>query len=146
MINTDEIPLVDLNEIDRVHLEEVELLNRLYALLDTQTSQKVNCEEGDATLYENKVLLTLNELLLHIREHFANEERLMKESYYPSYNMHKAEHGKIINEVQMKILEFRTRKDYKILREYFEEDIPTWLDQHIKSMDIILADFLKNRG
>ncbi len=134
MINIDEIPLVNFDEINAVHIEEVELLNRLYRLLQTQ--------EKD----EKQILLSLNELLLHVREHFANEERLMKDSFYPTMSMHKAEHGKIINEMQMQIMEFRNRKDYEVLREYFEDEIPTWLNQHIKSMDIILADYLKERG
>ncbi len=134
MINIDKIPLVNFDEINAVHLEEVELLNKLYTLLHADEKDK------------KQILLNLNELLLHVREHFANEERLMKESYYPTLSMHKAEHGKIINEMQMQIMEFRNRKDYEILREYFEDEIPTWLNQHIKSMDIILADYLNNRG
>jgi hemerythrin len=134
MIDINEIPLVGFDEINTVHIEEVELLNKLYTLLDANQKE------------EKKILLTLNELLLHVREHFANEERLMKESYYPSLSMHKAEHGKIINEMQMQIILFRNRKDYELLREYFEEEIPTWLNQHIKSMDIILAEFLTQRS
>ena len=133
MIDTNDIPLVSFNEINTVHIEEVELLNSLYVLL--------NDKQKD----EKKILLRLNELLLHVREHFANEERLMKESYYPTLSMHKAEHGKIINEMQMQIMEFRNRKDYELLREYFEDEIPTWLNQHIKSMDIILADYLSQQ-
>jgi hemerythrin len=134
MIDINEIPLVSFDEINTVHIEEVELLNKLYTLLHANEKE------------EKKILLTLNELLLHVREHFANEERLMKESYYPSLSMHKAEHGKIINEMQMQIILFRNRKDYELLREYFEEEIPTWLNQHIKSMDIILAEFLTQRS
>jgi len=133
MINIDKIPLVNFDEINKVHWEEVELLNSLYKLLHVETPDF------------KKVLLSLNELLLHVREHFANEERLMKESYYPTLQMHKAEHGKIINEINMQIMEFRNRKDYELLREYFEEEIPTWLNNHINSMDIILADFLVER-
>jgi len=133
MININEVPLVNFDEINTVHIEEVTLLNKLYALLHKQ--------EKD----EKQILLSLNELLLHVREHFAKEERLMKDSFYPTLSMHKAEHGKIINEIQMQIMEFRNRKDYELLREYFEEEIPTWLNQHIKSMDIILADYLKER-
>jgi len=134
MIDINKIPLVNFDEINSVHLEEVELLNKLYALLNAKEKE------------EKKILLSLNELLLHVREHFANEERLMKESYYPTLSMHKAEHGKIINEMQMHIMEFRNRKDYELLREYFEEEIPTWLNQHIRSMDIILADYLYERA
>ncbi len=133
MIDTNDIPLVSFNEINTVHIEEVELLNNLYVLLNNKQKD------------EKKILLRLNELLLHVREHFANEERLMKESYYPTLSMHKAEHGKIINEMQMQIMEFRNRKDYELLREYFEDEIPTWLNQHIKSMDIILADYLSQQ-
>jgi len=130
MIDINTLPLVNFDEINQVHHEEVKILNSLYTLLDAPDSK------------DKEIILRLNELLLHIREHFANEERLMKESYYQSLNMHKAEHGKIINEVQMQIMEFRNRKELEPLKEYFKEDFPTWLDQHILSMDITLAEHL----
>jgi len=134
MIDINNITLVSFDEINTVHIEEVKLLNKLYSLLQADDKE------------EKKILLTLNELLLHVREHFANEERLMKDSFYPTLSMHKAEHGKIINEMQMQIMLFRNRKDYELLREYFEEEIPTWLNQHIRSMDIILADYLSQKS
>ena len=134
MIDINNITLVSFDEINTVHIEEVKLLNKLYSLLQADDKE------------EKKILLTLNELLLHVREHFANEERLMKDSFYPTLSMHKAEHGKIINEMQMQIMLFRNRKDYELLREYFEEEIPTWLNQHIRSMDIILADYLSKKS
>jgi len=127
------IPFVNFSEIDNVHKEEVILLNKLFVLL----------QNNDKDF--KKILLSLNELLLHVREHFANEERLMKESYYPTLQMHKAEHGKIINEINMQIMEFRNRKNYEVLIEYFEEDMPTWLNQHIKSMDTPLAKYLQEK-
>ena len=130
MININTLPMVNFDEINSVHKEEVALLNSLFTLFDNSSSQ------------DKQIVLKLNELLLHIREHFANEERLMKESYYQSLNMHKAEHGKIINEVQMHIMEFRNRKERDLLIEYFKEDFPTWLEQHILSMDITLAEHL----
>jgi len=39
-------------------------------------------------------------------------------------------------------MEWRNRKDREVLREYLEEEIIPWLDQHIKAMDVPMADFI----
>lgn len=134
MIDTNKIPLVSCDEMDSVHLEEVQMLNQLYKLLNSNEKN------------ETKIILALNELLLHVREHFSKEERLMKDSYYPMLNMHKSEHTKIVNEMQINTFMFRNTKDYTALKEYFLTDIPTWLNQHIMSMDITFANYLSQKN
>ena len=39
-------------------------------------------------------------------------------------------------------MEWRNRKDVEALREYLEDELVTWLDQHIKAMDTPMADFV----
>ena len=39
-------------------------------------------------------------LLTHMQQHFASEEKLVQEAQYPSFRMHKAEHGKVLNEAR----------------------------------------------
>jgi len=77
-----------------------------------------------------------------MQAHFASEEMMMQEAQYPSFRMHKADHDKILQETRYAEMEWRNRKDMDALKEYFEEEIITWLDQHIKAMDTPTSDFL----
>ncbi len=129
MIQQSDIPLVSLNTMNEVHFEEIELLNTLLTQLDTEADFE--------TLSKS-----MEKLLAHMQEHFAGEEKLMQEVQYPSFRMHKADHDKVLNEARYAEMEWRNRKDVEALREYLEEDVVPWLDQHIKAMDTPMADFV----
>ena len=129
MIKQSDLPLVSLDTMNEVHFEEVELLNILLEQLDSEASFE--------TLSES-----LEKLLEHIQEHFSGEEKLMQEAQYPSFRMHKADHDKVLNEARYAEMEWRNRKDVDALREYLEEEVIPWLDQHIKAMDTPMADFV----
>jgi len=129
MIKLNTIPLVSIDSMNETHMEEVEIINTMLGQLE---------EKADF----GAISKTFEELLEHIQEHFAGEEKLMKESYYPSLNMHKADHGKVLNEARYAEMQWRNKKDVDALKEYIEEEIIPWLDQHIKAMDMPMADFL----
>lgn len=129
MIEFANVPKVAFEEMNTVHAEEVERLNRIEALLDTDASE--------AELSE-----ALEALFEHTREHFANEERLMREVGFPPYEMHRSEHGRALNEFQFVMMDWRTKKDNSILREYICSTVPQWLNQHIASMDTATANFI----
>ena len=78
-----------------------------------------------------------------MQAHFAHEEQLMQSHRYPMYRLHKGEHDKVLNEIRYVELEWRSRRDRSDLQTYLQENIPMWLDQHIKAMDSVLADFLQ---
>ena len=129
MINFTTMPKVAFEEMNRVHSEEVELLNTLELLLEGK--------ENDEQI-EN----ILETLLEHTREHFSNEERLMEEVNFPAYMMHKSEHTRVLNETQLVILDWRTKRDNSIIKNYFLGTLTDWLPQHIASMDTITAQFI----
>lgn len=123
------LPQVSLNTMNEVHEEEVSIINKLFYSLDN--------EDDFNTISE-----CLATLLMHVQEHFSSEEKLMKESRYPSFRMHKANHDKVLNELRYAQMQFRNKKDKDLLREYLEDNIVAWLDQHIKAMDVPMADFI----
>lgn len=131
IIKLNTIPLVSIESMNETHLEEVELINNLLAQLEAKS------EFGT-------ISKTFETLLEHIQQHFATEEKLMQEVQYPSLNMHKADHDKVLQEVRYAEMEWRNRKDVDALKEYIEEEIITWLDQHIKAMDTPMADFMSH--
>lgn len=128
MIDFTTMPKVTYDEMNTVHAEEVELLNTLEILLDQD--DKKGIEALLETLFE------------HTKRHFANEERLMQEVNFPAYMMHKNEHTRVLNETQLVILDWRTKGDNAIVRNYFLGILTDWLPQHIASMDTITAHFI----
>ncbi|WP_241761456.1 bacteriohemerythrin [Sulfurimonas gotlandica] len=129
MIELNTIPLVPIDSMNETHLEEVEIINTLLTQLQAKADFVV-------------ISKTFEELLEHMQEHFATEEKMMQDAHYPSFRMHKADHDKVLNETRYAEMEWRNRKEIDALKAYFEEEILTWLDQHIKAMDTPMADFL----
>jgi hemerythrin len=129
MIDIATLPSVAYDEMNRIHAEEVALLNRIETLLDADAAEEELSEAAEA-LFE------------HTMAHFANEERLMREVQFPPYNMHKAEHDRALNEFQLVMMEWRNRRERPLLREYFCETVPQWLHQHVSSMDTVTAQFI----
>ncbi len=133
MIDKQELPLVTVDEMNAIHFEEVDLLNSLIILIEDKAD--------DAQIGEN-----LYTLIEHMQAHFSFEEKLMQSHRYPMYQLHKGEHDKVLREIRYVEMEWRSRKDRDELQDYLKENIPMWLDQHIKAMDSVLADFLQQNG
>ena len=129
MVKQEELPLVSLNTMNEVHFKELAILNRLLEQLDNEAGFEILSQ-------------SLDTLLEHMQEHFSGEEKLMKETQYPSLEMHKAEHDKVLNQTRYAELQWRNKKDEDALREYLEDEIVLWLDQHIKAMDTPMADYV----
>ncbi len=129
MIKRNDIPLVSLDIMNDVHLEEATML---YGLLE-----QLESEAGF-----DKITASLNTFVAYMQAHFMSEESLMKEANYPSIRMHKAEHDRVLQEARFVEMEWRNRKSAHVLREYLEGDIVPWLEQHIKAMDTPMADFV----
>jgi hemerythrin len=79
-----------------------------------------------------------------MQKHFSFEEGLMKDKSYPMYTIHQADHNKVLNETRYILMDWRNAKDIERLKEYFQEELIAWLDQHIKAMDIPMAEFVGN--
>lgn len=131
MIKQNDLPLVSLTSMNEVHFEEVAILNTLLKQLENSMDFEILSK-------------SLEELVEHMQEHFSGEEKLMKEVHYPSLNMHKADHGKVLNETRYAQMLWRNKKDKDALREYLAEEIVPWLNQHIQAMDTPMADFISN--
>ena len=85
------------------------------------------------------------EAVEHTREHFAEEERIMEETGFPSAGEHREEHLKLLGE-----MEFFCKKVEKGLfpfaMAYIREYLPEKFRNHILNIDSQLAMHLKNKG
>ena len=129
MIKQTDLPLVSLASMNEVHFEEIVIINTLLEELTKKEDFEV-------------ISKSLENLLEHMQQHFAGEEKLMKELQYPTFNLHKSDHDKVLNALRYTEMQWRNKKDVEALKEYIEDDVAVWLDQHIKAMDTPMADFI----
>jgi len=122
---------IGVQEIDDQHRVLVGLLNRLGAAReDTANSGLVG-----------KVLASL---VAYIHEHFACEERLMREHGYPSSDAHIAAHGKLFERVEQMVAQHRqgTPPTLDELTSFLRQ----WLISHILHTDKALGLALNAKG
>ena len=87
-LNPADIPEVSMQFMHDVHLEEVDMLNELYELIEQVEAGK------DVPELEEKV----DALLSHTIAHFKGEDEKMQELHFPPYVVHKHEHDRLLEE------------------------------------------------
>ncbi|OPZ93967.1 MAG: Bacteriohemerythrin [Firmicutes bacterium ADurb.Bin419] len=121
--------------IDKIDSQHKELFRKINNLLEACTTQKG----------KEEVINTMGFLGDYIVVHFNDEEKLQKDSEYPSYTEHKAAHEQF-------------KKDYKNLRSKLDEEgvslnfiltvnrvVVDWLVKHIAAADRAFGTFLKSK-
>ncbi len=126
-------PQVELDFMNHDHAEFVELREALLATL----ARKAGPAEVDALL---------DRLLEHTRSHFAEENRLMQETGFPPYPMHKGEHDRVLDDMESRIARWKQGRDTKALSGWLEVGLVDWFVSHVSTMDYITARFIKAQG
>lgn len=128
-VDPDACPEVDVGipEIDAEHRQLVNHYNALIQALD---------EGNDVTAFG----LSFYSLVLRVRQHFASEERLMKETGYPHLARHQAEHQKLLATAEdflSRMMAEYEKYDCSAVAKYFKY----WLLDHVTQHDRTFADF-----
>jgi len=127
-----QIPVIAVDSMNRTHREEVEQINALGALLDTDP------------LDRDAIGQALDQWVAHTEAHFARENRLMEEHGFPPYPVHAQEHATVLAEIHALQRQWHQDGDPAPLRAYLFERWPQWFMMHVNSMDNITAQFLAN--
>lgn len=85
------LPVVGIEEHDREHQE---ILETIEAMRNTLLAK------GTDTTKRRVVRAALDSVVTYMRDHFAVEENLMRESAYPEYDKHKEEHRSFLKKVE----------------------------------------------
>ncbi len=112
--------------MDDTHREFVELLNRV------------------AAAAEGALLASLDVFIRHTEEHFGQEERWMREVAFPPLHCHQGEHAnvlEVIREVRKRVADGQVQ-----LGKTLTEALAEWFPQHARSMDAVLAMYMKQFG
>jgi len=130
-IDTNAFKPMEMPIMTQVHEEERLMLNEIYVLLVQ--------DPPDAALIDAK----LGALIHHTTEHFERENRNMLIIGFRPYPVHKEEHDLALTGMQAASEQWKSSRDLAALRQYLEAELPVWLQQHIATMDMITAHFLK---
>jgi len=122
---------VNIKAIDSQHQQLVDILNRLFIAVSKREGDKV-------------IASILDGLVDYTKTHFALEERLMQQAKYKDFEAHKAEHKKLIEELD------RLCKKHMLEEKpiYFEMlgFLKTWLKEHILGVDTLYSADLQKSG
>lgn len=122
---------VGIESIDRQHKRLVNLINQLKTAVDYSTGEEFERE-------------ALDELVDYTKTHFSYEEELMEKYGYPDYEPHKAQHRKMIKQVEEVLAEYE--EDHDRAMEHALGFLKDWLINHINGTDKEYSEFLQSKG
>jgi hemerythrin len=130
-INPCEITEVCIPFMQETHLEEIDMLNALYILFD-----RIRQGEDVPELVDK-----IQSIAAHTHAHFERENTKMRELNFPPYAVHKQVHDEYLNTMDHVIAAWLESKDITPLINFFENETPEWMKQHISTMDFVTANF-----
>jgi hemerythrin len=130
-IDTNAFMPMEIPAMTQLHEEERVMLNALHAAL------------AQTPLDAAAIDAHLEALLQHTNTHFELENHNMRLIDFRPYPVHKDEHDLALAAMQAAFAHWQTSRDVAALHQYLAIDLPTWLQQHIATMDMITARFLK---
>ncbi len=129
------IPRVAVEKMNEIHDVEIDILNRLYEVIEKY-------EEGTGSIEEIENLF--NEFLKDVQEHFSFEQGLMEEYNFFAYPMHRGEHDRVLMELNQLKKKFEKEKDPSLLKSYLSQIFVPWIVNHVQTMDTVTAHFLSH--
>lgn len=114
-------------ELDHTHQVFIKLLNQT------------------AAAGKDQFVAQLQQLLEHTQQHFAQEEQLMQASNFPSLTEHRAEHQRVLGELQQLATHAQQGRSILLARAYVQDKLPEWFNLHTTTMDSALVAHLNIR-
>ncbi len=135
LIKEGQIPDVAVKEMNQIHKTEIDILNKLYKAIEAY-------EEGKASAEVIDVLF--DEFVKDVKEHFSFEQQLMEKYNFFAYPMHRAEHDRVLYELQSLEKVWKEERDIEALKNYLEKNFVPWIINHVQTMDTVTAQFLSH--
>ena len=108
--------------IDEQHQELFAIVNRLHENLD-----------------DDQLKAEIMNLYKHTREHFADEEALMREAHYVYYKEHRADHDRLLKTLTSHVETVIADSSRLYL---FQEFLMDWTHNHVVKLDRSLSGYL----
>lgn len=135
LLYAEQVEYLDVEEMQETHEEEIKILNEVEKLATGYIINKSNLSQLEAKL---------DEYIAHVKEHFANEERLMRKYDFPSYEMHKTAHDMFLNDINYAIKQWKNSGDVKKVINFIFKS-PEWIILHINTVDAPTAVYIAKK-
>ena len=122
---------VGIDSIDQQHRKLINLINQLQTAVDYSTGEEFERE-------------ALDELVDYTKTHFGYEEGLMEKYGCPDFEPHKAQHRKMIAQVEAVLAEYEQDQD-RAMNDALNF-LKDWLIDHINGTDKQYSSFLIEKG
>ena len=132
LIYAEQVEHMSVDQMQETHESEIKILNEIEKLATKYLIQKTQTDELE---------IKLDEYIEHVHKHFANEERLMKEYDFPSYEMHKTAHDMFLQDLEYATKPWKESGDMKKIINFVHK-IPEWIVMHVNSVDAPTANYL----
>lgn len=135
LINATTLPLVAMDFMNKVHEEDVAIINTLFNALR-------NYEADDSQSNQLAITLQFQEWFEHTIAHFQGEEEQMLHYHFPAYEIHKQEHNSALLQMDDIFRTWQSTHNAFALITYLSDSLAPWLHHHIQTMDTATAQFL----
>jgi hemerythrin len=131
LIKENEIPRVALNDMNKVHDVEIEIVNKLYdAIVKKEDTAEIS--------------KYFDEFLNDVVNHFTFEQGLMEKYNFFAYPIHRMEHDRVLYELKSIEKMLKEKGDIKTVKDYLENVFKPWIINHVQTMDTVTAMYLSN--
>jgi hemerythrin len=135
-VDASQLPALPVEFMNTDHEQEFRLLE---ALGDALAARR-----DGGTL--EPVLAQLALLAVHTRGHFQREESAMREAGFSGLAAHRAEHDRVLAEMDAEARRFREGGEAAALERYLLGTLPGWWMSHIRVFDAAAARHLAERS
>ena len=111
---------VGIEEVDHEHREMIELINGLHDVMQLGADQV-------------QVVDLLGEIYAQIASHFALEEKMMRETHYPDYAIHKEDHETLLDDLRDIMDDVEDDGTFDALQ--LSNDLNRWFSDHFAEFD-----------
>lgn len=136
LIDKQALPMVAIDFMNEVHLEDVDIINELF-------TEILVYENDPSESNKQKVDELYNKWFEHTVNHFKGEEVEMEVKNFPPYPVHKGEHEYCLSRMDEVFKQWQSSNDIQVLKKYFIEELVPWLANHIQTMDTVTAMFFR---
>lgn len=135
LIYIEQVEDMSVEQMQQTHENEIKILNEIEKLAFGFERKTVELSELETKL---------DEYIDHVEKHFANEERLMEEYDFPSYEMHKTAHDMFLLDLASATRQWKKFGDVKKIINFVYKT-PEWIVLHVNSVDAPTANYLAKK-
>ncbi|MCH9814135.1 MAG: hemerythrin family protein [Epsilonproteobacteria bacterium] len=135
LIYAEQVEYMSVEQMQQTHEDEIKILNEIDKLA-------IFYERGEAK--KEDLEAKIDEYIAHVKAHFANEERLMEEYDFPSYDMHKMAHDMFLIDLQYSTKQWKEFGDINKMVNFIRKS-PEWIVLHINTVDAPTSAYIAEK-